>query len=240
MNPNVWKKRGMKIRGLVNQAFSGISLRYTPLHASFLKKDIQTANINKLHVGCGNVILDGWLNIFLDHREEYGRLIKEGQAFKLNYNLLKPWPVDNQAIRFISGSHFIEHLDLNDGIKFLKEAYRVMQSGGIIRLSCPDLEIYARHYVNGNKEFFNHPLIREWCTFKNAQTPGEIFIAKAYDSGLSHRWFYDLDSLKHILELTGFKNIRRCQRLEGQMLELARLEPKERELETLYVEATKI
>lgn len=230
----------MKIKGILNQTYSGISLRYTRFNMFFLKKEIAQANIERLHVGCGHVLLDDWLNVFYETREEYGRLIKKAKAFVLNYNLLKPWPIKNETIKFIAGSHFIEHLDLNDGIKFLKEAHRVMGNNAVIRLSCPDMELYARHYVNGNKEFFNHAKIKEWCTFKNAQTPGEIFVAKAYDSGGSHKWFYDFDSLKHILELAGFKNVRRCGRLEGQVPDLELLEPAERELETLYVEANKI
>ncbi len=239
MTTHRWKKRALKLRGLWNQARSAFLLRYTSLNRRRLEQNVQDLSIDRLHAGCGNVFLPGWLNITYEPREEYGCIKEVKGAWVLNYNLLKPWPVGKDSIRFIAASHFIEHLDLNDGIRFLKESFRVMKDGGAIRLSCPDLELYARNYVQGNKNFFEHKLIREWCTFQQAQTPGEILAAKAYDSGGSHKWFYDYDSLKHILESAGFRHVRRCQRLEGDVPDLVSIELAEREMETVYVEAVK-
>ncbi len=234
-----WTKRKAKLQGLLCQIYSLVSLRYTRFNVRLLRRQITGKGINRLHVGCGNVLLKDWLNVFYEKRQVYGQVQRDNGALRLNYNLLKPWPVASNSIDFIAGSHFIEHLDLNDGLQFLQEAFRVLRSGGTIRLSCPDLEIYANHYVKRDKAFFDHKLIREWCTFKKAETPGEIFIAKAYDSGGSHKWFYDFDSLKHVLESAGFVRVKKCGRLEGVIPDLQALEPPGRELETLYVEAVK-
>ena len=239
MAANKWEKRALKLRGLGNQIKSVLLLRYTSFNRRRLEKDIRVRSVDRLHAGCGNVFLPGWLNITYEPREEYGCVKETGGVVVLNYNLLKPWPVGKDSIRLIAASHFIEHLDLNEGIGFLKESFQVMKAGGIIRLSCPDLELYARNYVQGNKGFFENKLIREWCTFQQAQTPGEIFAAKAYDSGGSHKWFYDYASLKHILEVAGFQKVRRCSRLEGDMPDLGSIELAEREMETVYVEAVK-
>jgi predicted SAM-dependent methyltransferase len=133
----------------------------------------------------------------------------------------------------------IEHLDLNGGILFFKEAYRVIKKGGVIRMSCPDLAIYASQYIKKNNDFFKNPLIREACTFKNAVTPGEIFIAKAYDSGGAHKWFYDFDSLKHVLELAGFSQVQKKERLNGSVPDIDQIEALAREIESLYIEAVR-
>ena len=101
------------------------------------------------------------------------------------------------------------------------------------------MHIYARNYIEGNRAFFENKLIKEWCAFKHAVTPGEIFIAKAYDSGGSHKWFYDFDSLSHILEIAGFKRVTKENRLTGRIPDLKEIEPEQRELETLYIEAIK-
>ena len=239
MASNKWMKRKAKLQGLFNQICSLILLRYTRLNVCLLQEQIVKNGIDRLHVGCGNVLLKGWLNILYEKRQMYGNIDQINGVLRLNCNLLKPWPVADSSIHFIAGSHFIEHLDLNDGIRFLKEAFRVLRPGGVIRLSCPDLEIYANHYVKRDKAFFEHKLIREWCTFKKAVTPGEIFIAKAYDSGGSHKWFYDVDSLKHILESAGFFQVKKRSRIEGAVPDLEAIEPPDRELETLYVEAVK-
>jgi len=236
---NKWNKRIMKLKGLFWLVYSTFFLRYTSWNAHRLQREIDKRGINKLHIGCGLVFLEGWLNIFFERRQEYGRITGQDQQLLLNCNLLKDWPVVDNSIEFIAGSHFIEHLDLNHGIAFLKESYRVMKPGAVIRLSCPDLEIYARNYINDNRTFFQNKLIQEWCAFSQAQTPGEILAAKAYDSGGSHKWFYDFDSLKHILELAGFQEVQKCQRLEGKTPNLDDIELAERELETVYVEAVK-
>jgi len=236
---NKWKKRITKIKGFFTFMRSVLLMRYTPWHANVLRKEIEQSLVDKLHVGCGKVILKDWLNIFYENYEEYGRIKNNQGRAVLNYNLSHQWPFPDHSISFIAGSHFIEHLDLNKGIEFLKKGYRVLKKGGVIHLSCPDLELYAHHYVKNNKKFFEHELIREWCTFQNAITPGEVFIAKAYDSGGAHQWFYDFESLKHILELVGFEQIKRCRRLEGKTPDLDIIDFPERELETLYVEAVK-
>ena len=229
----------MKLKGVARYLYSIFLLRYTSWHGNLLSGQIEKMDLKRLHVGCGNVLLKDWLNILFERRQEYGRIKTIQGAGFLNYNLLKTWPIASNSIQFIAGSHFVEHLDLNDGIWFVQESIRVLKKGGQLRLSCPDMELYAKNYVNNNQKFFDHPLIREWCTFKAAETPGQIFIAKAYDSGGAHKWFYDFASLKNILQRAGFTDIKKVARLEGRVSYLEKLEPPARELETLYVEAVK-
>jgi len=235
----VWAKRAYKMRGFFNYAYSLLMLRYTKANLGRLRRQLKGCAVDRMHIGCGNVILDGWLNVLYERRQEYGRLEQRGKGWFLNYDLLGPWPVEDNSLSFVAGSHMIEHLDLNHGLMLTAQAYKALKSGGTIRLSCPDLETYARRYVAGDKAFFDQPLIREWCAFTNAQTPGQVFIAKAYDSGGAHKWFYDFESLKNILERAGFTNIRKVGRLEGKTPDLPLLEPAQRELETVYVEAVK-
>jgi predicted SAM-dependent methyltransferase len=236
---NVFQKRMTKFRGFLNFFYSAVCLRFTTLNQKRLLRQAQSLKIDRLHVGCGNTLLPQWLNITFEPREEYGAIKHKGGALWLNYNLLKPWPFADESIQFVAGSHMIEHLDLNGGILFFKEAYRVMKKGGVIRMSCLDLAIYASNYIKNNKEFFENSFIQEACTFKNAVTPGEIFIAKAYDSGGAHKWFYDFDSLKHVLGLAGFREIQRSERLKGRTPHISQIEVSAREIESVYVEAVK-
>ncbi len=239
MMNKIWSKRIYKMKGFFNCAYSFLMLRYTMLNLSSLRRRLEDCAIDRMHIGCGNVILEGWLNVLYERRQEYGRLKSMGKGWFLNYDLLGPWPVKDNSLTFVASSHMIEHLDLNDGLMLVKQAYQALKNGGVIRLSCPDMEIYARHYLARDEDFFNHPLIREWCTFKAAETHGQIFMAKAYDSGGAHKWFYDYESLKNILERAGFVQVKKVGRLEGATPDLALLEPAGRELETVYVEAVK-
>ena len=240
MPSNKMAKRIAKLKGLLSQTHSFLALRYTRWNTGTLQMKARRLHIERLHVGCGHVLLPGWLNIAFEKREEYGRIKRRNGALYLNYNLLRPWPFHPSSIEYIAASHFIEHLDLNGGMEFTKRCFGVLKPGGVLRLSCPDLELYAKSYAQNNKTFFNNPLIKEWCCFKSAVTPGEIFIAKAYDSGGSHKWFYDFESLKHILEVAGFQSIQGKGRLEGKTPDLEKIELEKRELETIYVEGVKI
>ncbi len=234
-----WEKRVYKFQGFLNYAQSLLLLRYSGFQFGILKRQLSLIGCDRLQIGCGHVILDHWINVLYERRQKYGKLTRKHNGWFLNYNLLKPWPVMDNSLSFVAGSHVIEHLDLNCGLQLLKCAHKALKPGGVIRLSCPDLEKYAKAYVNKDKAFFNNPLIREWCAFKAAQTPGQIFIAKAYDSGGAHKWFYDFESLADILKRTGFVDIKRVSRLEGHTPDKALLEPAGRELETVYVEAKK-
>jgi predicted SAM-dependent methyltransferase len=235
----VWNKRLIKVKGHLKLAAAILTLHHTPLHRKNLTKQIQKINIDRLHVGCGDILLKDWLNITFIRFDFYGILNKLQGSWLLNYDLRQPWPINDGSIQFIAGSHFIEHLDLNAGLKFAREAFRCLKKEGVIRLSCPDLELYARNYLERNQVFFDNPKIREWCAFKQAATCGEILVAKAYDSGGSHKWFYDFESLSHILRQAGFTNIIRCLRLSGKTPDLGILEPEARDLETVYIEAQK-
>lgn len=226
-----------KIKGLLNLTISFITFRFTSLNSSILRERIKYLGIDSLHIGCGNIIIPNWLNITLNYKEPYG-VLKD--KYILNCNLLKSWPIENNSIKFIAAAHFIEHLDLNDGIKFVKKCFISMQKGGFIRLSCPDLEIYARAYINKDKSFFSNPLIREACMFRNASTMGQIFAAKAYDHKNGHKWFYDFESLENILKNAGFNNIRKVSRTDGNIPFLPVIEYAKREIETVYIEAQKI
>jgi glycosyltransferase involved in cell wall biosynthesis len=49
----------------------------------------------------------------------------------------------------IVASHFLEHLDRQEGAVFLKECYRVLKPNGIIRITVPDARILAQYYLDG-------------------------------------------------------------------------------------------
>jgi predicted SAM-dependent methyltransferase len=236
----VWKKRLRKLRGQAVNLYSLCLLRYTGLRRRMLMEFFHKHPVQRLHVGCGETLLPGWCNIFYDRKQEYGKLKKINGVETINFNLLRPWPWPENSVKFIAGAHFIEHLDLNKCLQFCEQAYKVLKPGGVLRLSCPDLEAYACAYVQNDKSFYQHPQIIEGCAFKSAQTFSQIFAAKAYDCGVAHRWFHDASSLINVLQRCGFVNTVKVKRLQGKTPDLEKLELVQREIQTVYVEAEKI
>lgn len=80
----------------------------------------------KVHFGCYNYKIDGWLNVDLP-----------------NFDLRNKLPFSNDSVSLIYLEHVIEHLTCHQIYNFLKEAKRVLKKGGIIRLAFPDIEKIA-------------------------------------------------------------------------------------------------
>ena len=57
-------------------------------------------------------------------------------------------PFDDSSVDVIYHSHFLEHIPLNLGKKFLKENFRILRKGGRLRIVVPDLEEICHAYLD--------------------------------------------------------------------------------------------
>jgi len=107
----------------------------------------------KLHVACGNRILDGWDN------RDMSRPPKGTKSF----NAIEPWEYPDNSIDVIYSEDFIEHLDQKDQFKFFDQAYKKLKVGGIFRMNFPDIEWSLKNWIitkNGlkvNREYYHAP-----------------------------------------------------------------------------------
>lgn len=90
-----------------------------------------------LNFGCGNRFSPEWTNIDFDARS----------PGVIQCNLLKGFPFRDNSFDAVYSSHVLEHFTLNQGAYLLKEAFRVLRPGGLIRTVVPDLESAIREYV---------------------------------------------------------------------------------------------
>ena len=61
-------------------------------------------------------------------------------------------PAASQSADLIYHSHLLEHLDQEEGEVLIKECFRVLKQGGILRVVVPDLERICRDYLSTLKE----------------------------------------------------------------------------------------
>ena len=54
----------------------------------------------------------------------------------------------------VMAEHFIEHISFADAVKFLAEVRRLLKPGGTLRLSTPDLAIYAAAFFDPAQRFY--------------------------------------------------------------------------------------
>lgn len=154
----------------------------------FVKKKVFTRNSDeiklKLHVGCGEVILKGWINLDINFFKGINIIndVREGLPFK------------DLKFDFIFLEHFLEHLSKNEGELFLKECFRILKEEGIIRLSTPNLDwVWLSHYrIPANEDEK-----RYYC---------EIINRAFY--GWGHKFLYNDTVLCDLLKKAGFKEIK--------------------------------
>lgn len=86
-----------------------------------MKKQKETKPI-KYNLGCGNIPLEGFIGVD----------IAKTPSVDIVYDLTKfPWKfAKTNSAEEVYASHFVEHLDGPERIKFMEEIYRILKPGG--------------------------------------------------------------------------------------------------------------
>jgi SAM-dependent methyltransferase len=148
----------------------------------------------------------------------------------IRHDLRKGIPFDSNTFDVVYHSHFLEHLDRGAAHLILRECYRVLKPGGILRVVVPDLHILIQNYnasfsalENGGEvaldrhlgsvEAIFDQMVRESPRGTTQQAPWVRMIERllrgdAAKTGEVHRWMYDEYSLKALLSRIGFKDVR--------------------------------
>jgi len=153
---------------------------------------------------CGAIILNDWVN--LDFKPERGGL---------KWDLTRKLPLDNSSAELIYTEHFIEHLNKPEGTKFIYECHRLLKSGGVLRISTPDLAHLAENYLSRTISGWE-PL--GW----SPATPCDFL-----NEGMrlwGHQYLYDADELIALLSRIGFENVRLTSWRQSSVPRLADLE----------------
>lgn len=114
----------------------------------------------RLNLGCGSVRPQGWINTdsSLNANLQKLPLVGKGIAKLFNpveyaddnvryMNLNKQWPFTSDSVDIVYASHLFEHLNVRAASLFVKEAYRCLKPGGVIRIVVPDLYQIAKKYI---------------------------------------------------------------------------------------------
>jgi predicted SAM-dependent methyltransferase len=158
-------------------------------------------------------------------------------AISLNFNILPDIPIADAAMRGINLSHFLEHFDLETGLRILRGCRRVLRPGGILRVSCPDLRKYAQAYIAGDSHFYARTGSLAFCNYRSLPTSGAVFAGKAYDGSNGHKWFYDAETVIALLKEAGFVRAESRNLHESGLPRIEEIEPAYRAIESFYVEA---
>jgi len=209
----------------------------------------------RINVGCGQTPTKGWMNfdnpfsIYLSKmpflmillyklrllEEPQYQFIKFCQLNHIEYgDATKRLPLEDGSIDAFYSSHMIEHLDQTDLGRVLKEARRVLCPGGIIRLVVPDLRKLAEQYIESRDadKFISSILLCQSAPRRIIQK-----LRVMITGNRNHRWMYDGESLRGILTSHGFLKASVMPPGKTRIKNHESLDLKEREAESVYVEA---
>ncbi|NKB57952.1 MAG: methyltransferase domain-containing protein [Alphaproteobacteria bacterium] len=152
----------------------------------------------KLHLGAGTNILPGWLNTDIaPHSRDV-----------LALDLTRPLPFEDETFDYVASEHFIEHMNLSDGIRLLGECFRIMKPGARLRLATPDitrlLALYAAEPTELQKRYVDW-VTKTFIGGASGYNPTLILNNMFYNWG--HRFIYDQNLLAAILSKIGFADL---------------------------------
>jgi predicted SAM-dependent methyltransferase len=209
--------------------------------------------LDRLNLGSAYNVAPGWVNIdnspsvwlskhnTVRHLLQKVNLINESTQQSWQVDLIfhdvrhgLPWP--DQSVRYIYTSHLLEHLSPQGGERLLQECYRVMKSGGILRVVVPDLMLYAQHYIDaitsGASKCEDIP---SFSATENFLEIVGVHFGNTVSFRCPHRWMYDACSLARYLAKVGFVKIEQKAYREGRVPDLEILDT--RPDDSLHMEA---
>jgi SAM-dependent methyltransferase len=181
MNP---KSFARLVMGILKQPLSWFRLRFP-------------SSALRLHIGCGQNHMEGFLNIDCNHSRATDYVCDAGKL-----------PCPNGSVERIETYHVIEHIPRPVVHQVLSEWCRVLKTGGRLVIECPDFDNDVREYLEGNTE-------RLFSIFGRQRFHGD-----------AHLWGYTATSLKELVESVGLTNceIKPAQDYHAQKEPCLRLE----------------
>ena len=145
----------------------------------------------RLHIGSGNARLPGWIN--LDAQKLPGvdvvADVRQGLRF--------------EHAEAVFCEHFLEHLAIDDAIRFLAEVHRVLNHGSWLRISTPNLDwVWLTHYrLEGTAE---------------ERRAADLALNRAF-RGWRHQFLWNREMLEEVLTACGFEQVRWCRWGESEL-----------------------
>lgn len=145
-----------------------------------MKNKNSVPKIDKIQVGCGpHNLMKGWWNVD----------IRDFKGIDQVMDVAKPWPW-KKCIKYVYGEHFIEHLSLEQAIRFMTFAGNALVVGGKIRLSTPNLTwVMMTHYK-----------------VKEGSVSDTMSINRAFH-GWGHQFLWSGAMFEYVLKELGFKDV---------------------------------
>lgn len=144
---NVWRRCGFsaelatllryEVDMALLQVWCVLSLRYRRQIRSFRGRDGM-----RVHLGCGNTLKPGWINV-----DCYPPRPEDGCEILVT-DMRRGLPFPDRSVQAIYSEHFFEHVPIETTrAVLLRECFRILAPGGVIRVGVPDGELWIDGYL---------------------------------------------------------------------------------------------
>lgn len=176
---------------------------------------LAAASEPKLHIGCGDNLLDGWLNSDLHPRSKG----------ILRLDATRPFPLADDTFTYAYSEHLLGSITFRETMTMLSECFRVLAPGGKLRITTFDLafliDLYRREPSKLQEQYLKwaadtrlqrredspHRALQERAAAQSVETGFLVNHTLHSEWGL---FVYDEPILRRVFESAGFQNIVKC------------------------------
>jgi len=145
----------------------------------------------KLHLGCGSVRLEGYVNIDVEDRAGVCDLTADVSELPM---------FETESVEHIFNHALLEHLPPWDTMKALREWHRVLKPGGTIQIEVPDLERVFQEWLI-DKTLHEEGALA--CIYGGNKSPARSSCEQHHLTGFTY------DRLTRMMAQCGFERFRR-------------------------------
>jgi len=147
----------------------------------------------------------------------------------LLHDVTRSLPFASDSADAVYASHLLEHLHLEEGKSLMKECFRVLKSGGVLRMVVPNLRADLMEYLGNDTSgeqavtaSFRADLLMAKLNFYGREARPRSLLHRiflAMGDHTKHKWMYDPESLVGYFQWAGFVEVRemafRISRIHG-------------------------
>jgi len=204
--------------------------------------------IMKLNLGCGFNIVDGWINVdyalgaklakmplFSTINRKLKIVASDWDSRVYLHDLTARFPWRDASVDYCYSSHTLEHLTREQGIFLLRESYRVLKPGGVVRIVVPDLKSVIREYEDGTLRA-DRFLETMGVLYGTEKRGIKKLLAPFYE--FPHKCMYDTPTLVDVMREAGFLADERAA-FESNIAGIEQIELQDRTVDAVIVEGVK-
>lgn len=199
-----------------------------------IREYLESHASKKLHIGASSEVLDGWLNT--DIAPERGIVYLD---------CLRPFPFENDTLDFVFCEHFIEHFTRESGLVCMREVFRCLKPGGVLRVTTPDLTKFIGLFSPA-LDTTQARYIEEFRVLSELDRLTPCRLLNIMMHGFQHQYLYTEKELIQHLSEAGFSQFQAAELGESHHAALRNIErhrfhsgDETARFETMFVEATK-